>query len=164
STGFGDRVVPASMDVFAAGAELLAALGATDGPSVLVVDDLQWADSQSAAALRFAVRRLLAEPLLVVLITRPHPEDALGEPWARLLFDAQRVTHVHLDGLTTDGIVDLVSAAGHGRVGTAMAERLREHTDGNPLHTRALVDEVGDAALRSRDVLPAPRSFVQLTL
>jgi len=128
-----------------------------------VVDDLQWADAQSAAALRFVVRRLHAEPLLVILITRPHPADALGEAWARLLSDASRVVRVRLDGLTTDAMVELVAAAGHGHVARPVAERLRAHTHGNPLHARALVDELGEAALRAPGLLPAPRSFAQLT-
>src|SRR4029077_3843993 len=152
-----------STDPLTAGAELLVSFGATDDPLVVVVDDLQWADSKSASALRFALRRLLAEPVLVVLSARPHPEDTLGDAWARLLSDSERVVRVHLDGLTTDGMLELVAATGHGAIERSTAERLREHTQGNPLYARALVDELGDGRLHAPGVLPAPRSFAQLT-
>jgi DNA-binding CsgD family transcriptional regulator len=164
SPGPVDDVPSAQTDPLAAGAELLVALGGLDDPLVLVIDDLQWADTQSASALRFALRRLLAERLLVVLITRPNAADYLGESWTRLLADPERVTRVHLDGLTTEGMVQLLAASGHGRLDRPVAERLSEHTGGNPLHARALIDELGDSGLRAGGVLPAPRSFAQLTI
>ena len=74
----------------------------------------------------------------MVLITRPNAAAALGEGWERLLSDSERVTRVHLDGLTTEGVLDLLEATGHGDLGRSVAERLREHTGGNPLHARAL--------------------------
>ncbi|HEY2436566.1 MAG TPA: hypothetical protein VGH93_05260, partial [Solirubrobacteraceae bacterium] len=114
--------------------------------------------------MRFVLRRLLAEPLLVVLITRPDAADSLGEAWGRLLSDPDRVTRVHLNGLTTEGISELLSACGHSHVGQRVAKRLSEHTGGNPLHARALIDELGDSGLRAGGMLPAPRSFAQLTL
>lgn len=159
-----DRLPSATTDPLVAGAELLVALGANNEPLVIVVDDLQWSDTQSASALRFVLRRVLAEPLLVILITRPNPAEVLGEGWSRLLSDGERVVRVHLEGLTADAIADLLAATGHGHLGRPVSERLREHTNGNPLHVRALMDELGDSALRSGGVLPAPRSFAQLTL
>lgn len=164
SAALGEGALSEATDPLMAGAELLVALGASDDPLVLVVDDFQWADQRSASALRFALRRLVAEPLLVVLITRPHPGDTLGEAWARLLSDTEFTARLHLEGLTTEGIAELLALTGHGRVTPAVAERLREHTNGNPLHARALVDELGESALRARGVLPAPRSFAQLTI
>ena len=162
--GLVDRLSSGSTDPLVAGAEFLVALGARNEPFVVVIDDLQWSDTQSASALRFALRRLLAEPLLVILVTRPNPGDVLGEGWSRLLSDADRVVRVHLEGLSADGIADLLAATGHRDLGRSVSERLREHTNGNPLHVRALIDELGDAVLQSGRVLPAPRSFAQLTV
>jgi predicted ATPase len=45
-------------DPFAVGAELLTELAARHGPTIFVVDDLQWADPPSLASLLFALRRL----------------------------------------------------------------------------------------------------------
>jgi hypothetical protein len=132
---------------------------------VVVVDDLHWSDACSADALRFALRRLEAEPLLVVLITRPGPMVVLGDSWGRLLLDGQRVTKLRLEGLGADAIVELAASAGHGRISGRVAGRLRAHTHGNPLHARALLEELREAGLRAAgDVLPAPRSFSSLML
>lgn len=42
-------------------------------PLVLAIDDLQWVDASSAAALRFALRRLRGEPVLVLATLRREP-------------------------------------------------------------------------------------------
>ncbi len=51
-------------------------------PLLIAVDDMQWLDASSAAALEFALRRLLAEPVLLLVARRsgepgPMPENAL---------------------------------------------------------------------------------------
>jgi DNA-binding CsgD family transcriptional regulator len=148
----------------AVGAELLTALGELDGPVVVVVDDLHWVDVDSGRALLFALRRLQAERLLVVLVTRPDPEVWLGESWARLLRD-EGVRRLGLSGLTAAELVELSEVMGSGRLELVTAERLQAHTDGHPLHARALLEELGAAGLTSaRGVLPAPRSFASLVL
>ena len=59
---------------------LLAALlgAAASGPLVIVVDDVQWLDELSERALAFAVRRILADPVGVLLAGRPEVERM---PW-----------------------------------------------------------------------------------
>ena len=59
--------------VGAATLSLLAAY-AEDGPLLLLVDDAHWLDGSSAEALLFAFRRLVADPIAVVLAVRE------GEP------------------------------------------------------------------------------------
>ncbi|GLW70665.1 LuxR family transcriptional regulator [Kitasatospora phosalacinea] len=49
-------------------------------PVLLLLDDLQWADPESAAALRLAVRRLGAERVAVLLATREDGAEASGLP------------------------------------------------------------------------------------
>jgi predicted ATPase len=52
----------------------LALLGAlrllASGPLLVAVDDVQWLDAPSAAALAFAVRRLREEPVALLLTRR----------------------------------------------------------------------------------------------
>ncbi|MGI9016184.1 MAG: hypothetical protein ACR2HR_03610 [Euzebya sp.] len=59
-------------------AEVLSLLGSLPSPVRLVIDDLQWLDVGSARALLFLLRRLVAEPLLVVLAGRPDAPATLG--------------------------------------------------------------------------------------
>ena len=44
---------------------------AQDSPLLLTLDDVQWMDDQTLAAVSFATRRLLADPIAVVLAGRP---------------------------------------------------------------------------------------------
>lgn len=49
---------------------------AGEGPLLLAVDDVQWLDARSRTVLEFAVRRLEAEPVGVLLARRPEPDAA----------------------------------------------------------------------------------------
>lgn len=54
-------------------AALLQALSSAsaDGPLLLLVDDVHWLDAQTVSAVSFAVRRLLVDPVAVLLAGRP---------------------------------------------------------------------------------------------
>jgi hypothetical protein len=64
--------VPSGASPFAVGAELLAVIGKVlaEGPVVLALDDVQWADRPSVLALTFLLRRLSVDPLLAVTMVR----------------------------------------------------------------------------------------------
>jgi DNA-binding CsgD family transcriptional regulator len=63
-------------DARAVGVAVLSGLRelAKSGPVLLAVDDVQWLDASSAAVLEFALRRMLGNPILLLLARR------LGEP------------------------------------------------------------------------------------
>ena len=80
----GSRRAPDPADATAVQARLLAAIAealaaAMAGPTagVLIVDDVQWADGGTTAALAYLLRRLAGRPMLVVLAWRG--EDLSGE-------------------------------------------------------------------------------------
>jgi DNA-binding CsgD family transcriptional regulator len=108
-------------DRFAVGAATLSLLAAyaEEQPLLVLVDDVQWLDGSSADALLFAVRRLLAEPIAVLLAARE------GEP---SLLDEARLPTLALAGLDADAAAALV-----GRAGREVASRLHRETGGNPL-------------------------------
>jgi hypothetical protein len=68
------------------GAYWLVANLAERGPLVLVVDDAQWADAPSIAALGFLARRTDQLPVVLVVATRPPDVDAQPE-LARIVSD-----------------------------------------------------------------------------
>jgi DNA-binding CsgD family transcriptional regulator len=147
-------------DGFAQGAAFLAALGALQerGVVVIVVDDLQWADLPSARALLFAVRRLRRDSVLVLLTSRPHSLARLGDSWARLL--SQQGQRLRLAGLAPADLRPLASTLCGLELSPAVRERLCEHTGGNPLYVRALLEELPASALAdARTPLPAPHSY-----
>jgi predicted ATPase len=57
---------------FAVGAATLSLLAAyaEQGPLAVLIDDAHWLDGPSAQALLFAVRRLVAEPIAVLIAVR----------------------------------------------------------------------------------------------
>ncbi|MGI8715169.1 MAG: helix-turn-helix transcriptional regulator [Solirubrobacteraceae bacterium] len=160
STGAAER------SVFSVGARVLAALGSADRrPTIVVVDDAHWADLSSAGALLFALRRLQADPVLALIVSRPDSLGRLGPSWLRLLNDPERVQRVRLSGLTGPDVSQLASSLGYGSVTVAAGERLRGHTDGHPLYIKALLSELPPATLTFDDgPLPAPRSFASTVL
>jgi DNA-binding CsgD family transcriptional regulator len=153
----------AAVGSFAAGAALLDALGALQqrGTVAVVVDDLQWADLPSARSLLFALRRLRQDNILVLLASRPHSLARLGDSWSRLL--AERAWHIRLHGLTPSDLQPLARALLGVDLALAARERLCEHTAGNPLYVRALLEELPAIALADQSrALPAPRSYAAI--
>src|SRR5581483_10536358 len=106
---------------FAIGAATLSVLAAyaEDGPVLVLVDDAHLLDASSAEALRFALRRLLAEPVAAFLAVRA------GEP--SLLDDAD-LPVVRVEGLDAESAAQLV-----GHLPRDVSEHLYAATAGNPL-------------------------------
>ena len=82
------------VDPLAVGADLVAWFGQFRGMVLAIIDDLQWADGPSARALLFAVRRLHADQVLVVLSARAGELSRLGEGWHRFLAGDHRADRI----------------------------------------------------------------------
>ncbi|MGW7418020.1 AAA family ATPase, partial [Streptomyces sp. NPDC054863] len=107
---------------------------AGDRPVLLLVDDLQWLDSDSRDALLFALRRLSGHPVAAVLSARPGVQH---------LADRAGVEHAVLAPLADDQGRDLV-ARHLPTAAPATVERILRTAMGNPL---ALVETAKAAAL-----------------
>ncbi len=144
--------------------DLLDGLQADGQVVVLVIDDLQWIDRPSSRALLFALRRLRADTVLTVVATRA--EGLIDPGWARFVAGDSRVTQIRLEGLTAEDLVEMASALELGVLSSRGAARLLAHTGGNPLYSRALLQEIGVAALNATDGggLPAPRDLSAVIL
>jgi len=120
---------------FAIGAATLSLLAAyaEPGPVAVLIDDAQWLDESSAQALRFAFRRLVADPIAVVLAVRD------GEP---SLIDGSGLPTLQLGGLSSDDAAALL----HG-LPTETARWLHGATAGNPLALLELAPDAHDLAL-----------------
>jgi hypothetical protein len=131
---------------------------------VLALDDLQWFDRPSSRAVLFALRRLRADKVLAVVSARVGGLDDPG--WARFAGGDSRVTRLRLGGLSPGDLTELASALGLGVPSQRGASRLAAHTGGNALYCRALLDEIGIAALGAAGDrgLPAPRELSAVIL
>ena len=124
---------------------------------VLSIDDLQWVDRPSARAVLFALRRLRADKVLTIISSRVGGSADPG--WSRFLGGDSRVTQIRLGGFQPNDLMELASALGLGSLTRRGASRLAAHTEGNALHCRALLDEIGVVALNGEGGgLPAPAS------
>jgi ATP/maltotriose-dependent transcriptional regulator MalT len=160
-----DMAGPEIADPFMVGAKLVQLLGdlQESGPVAVIVDDAPWADPSSLRALTFALRRLQADRVLTVLTMRS--EDAPHLPPGLFRHGQDHGAHLRLSGLSTQEVRVLAATMCRGAVSRRTAERLREHTVGNPLHLRALLEELPVEELRWRGgQLPAPSSYGRLVL
>ena len=162
------ETVTGAVDPLAVGADLVGWLGQAGRGQQMVlacIDDLQWADGPSARALLFAVRRLQADPVLVVLSARTGELARLGEGWQRFVAGDHRAGRVRLGGLGPAEVAALGRALGAGEVPRRAVSRLLEETGGNPLYCRAVLEELGT---KGRDLgggeLGVPRSLAGVVL
>jgi len=158
----GLQVAPQA-DPLGVGADLVALLGQIQGGGKLVVvavDDLHWADSGSATALLFALRRMQGDRVLGLMTARPGELGRLGEGWSRFVSGDYRASRIRLGGLAAGEIAALGRALGTAEVSHRAAANLRAHTGGSPLYCRALLEETGPREWEG-DLggLPAPRGL-----
>ena len=122
---------------FAVGAATLSLLAAyaEQGPVAVLIDDAHWLDQSSAQALLFAFRRLLADPIAVLIAVRG------GDP---SLLDGADLPTLRIGGLSSDETAVLLDG-----LAATEAKRLHDATAGNPL---ALLELASD----ERDLVLAP--------
>ena len=134
----GEVTADRGTDVPAVLAEQLLALVAEQcavRPTVLVIDDLQWADQTSVTLWGRLARSAQQVPLLLIGMMRPVPqrEDLLA--LRRVAGDGARL---QLTALTEAAVADLVAALADGKPdGNLM--RLADGAAGNPLYITELV-------------------------
>lgn len=118
-------------DRFAIGAATLSLLSASaeEGPLALLVDDAHWLDRSSAEALLFAARRLLADPIALVITVRE------GQP---SLLDGADLRMLRMTGLDRSDAAKLLA---RDDIPDDVLERLYSATAGNPLALLELAPE-----------------------
>ena len=122
--------------LYGAVASLLTA-ASTMQPTVLVLDDLQWSDSQSLRLLRHVVATVDSARLLV-LATFRDSELSPSNPLRDLLGSLQReptISRIQLKGFDDTGVLAFMEAAAGQpleEAATDLAHALRLETEGNP--------------------------------
>ncbi|WP_328631339.1 AAA family ATPase [Streptomyces sp. NBC_00356] len=134
----------AGVSPHAIGGQLLLLLGALQesrGPVAVVVDDVHWTDPLSLQVLGFALRRLWADRVLTILLTRSDAEGTL-ETLDRLVRTLDRAVRVEIGGLDKDDVARMVRQLLDVRPAPGLVERLHSYTKGHPLHLRTVLAEV----------------------
>ena len=134
----GEVTADRGTDVPAALAEQLLALVAEQcavRPTILVVDDLQWADQASITVWGRLARSTRQVPLLLVGMMRPVPQRDELLALRRAVGDGARL---QLTGLTGAAVADLVTGLAGGKPSGDL-RRLAAEAAGNPLYVTELV-------------------------
>jgi AAA ATPase domain len=121
-----------------AGALGVLAGAADERPLVVLVDDLQWLDTESAQILLFVARRVVDERLAMVFTVRAEPDSPIPDTGLPTL---------SLKGLSTADCAELAAVIGVA-VGPRELASLVDGTGGNPL---AVVERLRFARAGGRD-------------
>ena len=132
-------------------------------PVVLAVDDLQWLDASSGAALAFVLRRLESEPVRLLCTVRASPGGLLPLELERAFGD-DRLLRMPLAPLSHGSLHELLRA----RLGLNLPRpglvRVAEVCSGNPFFALELGRELQrrGAPPAAGEPLPVPRNLRQL--
>jgi DNA-binding CsgD family transcriptional regulator len=126
-------------DRFVVGLAVLGLLSAAAEarPLLCLVEDAQWLDAASGQILGFVARRLLAEPVAIVVTIR-EPNDG---------HDFDGLPELRLRGLAEDDARTLLMSAVPGRIDEHVRDRILAETRGNPLALLDLPRSVSAAEL-----------------
>ena len=110
---------------------------ASKGPLVLAIDDVQWLDAASRDVMRFAVRRLQGQQVMILLAQRT-TDDAPVPLGLRRALPVERVQVVRLRAMTVAALHQLL----HERLGQVFPRptlvHIAEWSGGNPLMAQEL--------------------------
>ncbi len=123
---------------------------ALEGPSIVVLEDLHWADEGSLDALGYLARRIAQTPVLVIVTYRDDELDARHSLRGTLglLATAPRVGRMRLERLSRDAVGVLTDPAGED------ADAVFSVTRGNPFFvTELLAGPRGDVPGTVRDAV-----------
>lgn len=127
-----DRTEPLASELVAfALTDLINTASSARGPLLIVVDDIQWVDAQSAGALAFALRGTPGRRSVALLARRT---DEMSPIDAGRIVPPAAFNRLHLGGLSVAGLREVVTSATGATLNRAELVQLHGCTGGNPLY------------------------------
>lgn len=126
-------------------------------PWIIVIEDIQKGDADTAAFLEWAIHVPWHAPVFIVLTARDEdfgPESywhAPTEKWMK----TGLVDEIRLKEIAPDLLARAILPLGNGLISPSMAARIAEHTEGNPLfavETALLIKEQGKNGMFSENM------------
>lgn len=126
---------PLKTERFIIGAATLSLLAAhaEEQPLLVLVDDAHWLDDASTAAILFAARRYVADPIGILLTCRAGTKPAL---------EAAGLPQLMLAGLDREASAALLAGHSAHAVPSGVAERLFQAAAGNPLALKEMATQL----------------------
>lgn len=125
-----------------------------DVPTVVVVDDLHWADAATIEVLTLVADSLTSAPVVFAVGFRP-PDLGSGSALARGLGSLSRVAggrRVALTGITADDVALLIGGISGRSPSASEVEAVHRRTGGNPLFVSELTRLAGCRAAADRPI------------
>jgi ATP/maltotriose-dependent transcriptional regulator MalT len=142
-------------------------VAATRGSTcLLVVDDLQWADSGTLALLQFLMRNSRDSKVLFVLLVRTDELEVASDT-RRFMAELDRdagVDRLELGPLERDESRDLLSARAGDALGTDRLDELARRAGGNPFYLEQLAAGSAGVALDGHSLTPGLREVLAARL
>ncbi len=145
--GISDGVAPEQFLVGLAALTLVTTAAATRRPLLIVVDDTQWLDQESADALGFVARRLYADRICMLVAMRDSIDD-------RRPFDG--LSSLHLAPLSDAASATVLDEAVPAPLADHVRARLLAEAHGNPLALVEFGRELSPDQLAGAGPLPEP--------
>ena len=136
-------------DRFLVGLAVLTLLAdvAAERKLLILIDDAQWLDEETAAVLAFVARRLHAEGIGLVFTVR----DDIGDR-----VSLEGLPALQVEGLPEAAAYELMQSLAGGRIDERVGERIVAATRANPLALVELSGELSATELAGAEVLPEP--------
>lgn len=131
-----DGSSPEERAIGAATSGVLREAASRDGPILLAVDDVQWLDAASHAALSFALRRLEA-PVALLVARRTGLDTQSAQLEAAV--DAANVVRIDVGPLTLGALSRLLRSHSAATLQRPLLSRIHEASHGNPFHALEIV-------------------------
>ena len=140
---------PGGVDARAVGAGVLSVLAELSvcSPVVVAIDDVQWLDRASTAALAFTLRRLQDRPVRIAVTVRlgaGAQDDPLGLDQAF----GTRVERRRLGPMSLDALQHMTRERLGQRLSRPLLQRIEQVSDGNPLFALELARALFDTGIR----------------
>jgi class 3 adenylate cyclase len=149
SLGLGERIEADRLIVGAAVLDLLSAYAERDA-LLITVDDAHWLDRASAEAIAFSARRLVADPIAILIAVRDDEDSP---------FLVAALPELKLGGLDRDSAAELLKQSSSAELPVDLLERLLRATAGNPLALVEMAPAAPQLSLSARDDLPVVTSL-----
>ncbi len=140
---------------------LLRSLVLVRAPLVVAIDDAQWLDGPSSAAIAYALRRLVDVPIVVLASIRVDPGEA--PPALVDAMAAWPVREIVVGPLSVGAVFELLRLRAGVRLSRPQLLRVHRATGGNPYFALEIGRALRDQPAGSTDRLPLPASVVAAT-
>jgi hypothetical protein len=131
-------------------------------PTLLVLEDLHWADPPSLRLLRVVAEALPRTPVCLLATVRDDPLETSGTDVTSPLRDLPTaVLRVNLAGLTTADVTHLLAGLTGGAADPELGARVRDRTGGNPFFVTEVGRLLGDPAAGAEPVPPGARAVLE---